>query len=549
MKWSSALRVIGSVLLLIAGLGAAADNAPLPRKKLIMSGWDEPDAAQFRRDIRQFEQYPFDGVILTVPGTRPDGTPLTSHDNLFSAEPWTEAMFAGALADLKATHSTNITDNFLMLWSLPASVDWLDDPGWAIITEKFRIMARIAREGGLRGILFDPEHYGKTNKAWRYLSQPGHAQHTFAEYSAKVRQRGQQTMRAMAAEYPDITLFGYWLLCVNLRALDVSGSLAGLEPEEYGLLVPFVDGWLDVAPPAVKFVDGQEFAYRWDGESPFQAGALRVKNDCQGFVTPANRAKYRAQMHASFGFYLDAYVNPPGSSYYLGHEGEPRVSRLEANLAAAVRAADEYVWIYGEKNRWWPVPPGGRQPATNWTTALPGIEMAMLRAKDPTGAARRLLASSTTNLLLNGDFADVADGKPAKWWMWQDEKQPPGTFGYDKALHAVRLTRVFDGCFGQNIKAQPGERYAVSARAQQKGHGVVTLRVGWKNAAGKWTRNDASLRLTLAGAKPGEWRELAGSVRVPEGVAELVVTLYASGQSDDSDQAWFSDVRLARFGP
>jgi hypothetical protein len=549
MKLPCALFAVVSALLLLSSPGEGVDNAPLPRKKFIMSGWDEPDAAQFHRDMKEFEKYPFDGVILTVPGTKPDGTSFSSHDHLFSAEPWTEAMFAAALADLKATRSAKVTDNFVILWSLPASVDWFDDAGWAVITEKFRIMARVAKAGGLRGILFDPEHYAKTNKAWRYLSQPNRGQHTFAEYCAKVRQRGQQTMRAMAAEYPDTTLFGYWLLSVNLRALDVSGSLAGLEFEQYGLLVPFVDGWLDAAPASVKFVDGQEAAYRWDGDSAFQAGALRVKNDCQGFITPANRTKYRAQVQASFGFYLDAYVNPPGSSYYLGRQGEPRVNRLEANLEAAVRAADEYVWIYGEKNRWWPVPPGGRQPATNWTAALPGIDMALLRAKDPTGAARHLLASSTTNLLLNGDFADLTDSKPAKWWVWQDEDQHTGTFGYDGALRAARLTRMFDGCFGQNLKAQPGERYAVSARVQQAGHGVVTLRVGWKSAAGKWTRNDASLRLTLAGAKPGEWGELAGVVRVPEGVAELVVTLHASGQTEDSDRAWFSDVRLARFGP
>jgi len=549
MRWPSTLLIVVSALLPLASPGESADITPLPRKKLIMSGWDQPDAAQFHRDMKEFEKHPFDGVILTVPGTNPDGTSFSSLDHLFSAEPWNESMFAAALADLQATHSAKVTDNFVILWSLPASVDWFDDAGWAIIAEKFRIMARVARKGGLRGILFDPEHYSETNKAWRYLSQANRAKHSFVEYAARVRQRGQETMRAMAAEYPDITLFGYWLLSVNLRALDAGGSLAALESEEYGLLVSFVDGWLEAAAATVKFVDGQESAYRWDGDSAFQAGALRVKNDCQGFITPGNRAKYRAQVQASFGFYLDAYVNPPGSSYYLGREGEPRVNRLEANLEAAVRAADEYVWIYGEKNRWWPVPPGGRQPATNWTTALPGIEMAMLRAKDPTGAARRLLASTTTNLLLNGDFADVADGRPAKWWVWQDEKQPTGTFDCDGTLRSARLARMFDGCFGQNIKAQPGERYAVSAKAQQIGHGVVTLRIGWKNAAGKWTRNDASLRLALARTKPDEWGEIAGAVRVPDGVTELVVMLHACGQTEDSDRAWFRDVRLARFGP
>jgi len=531
------------LLLLLPFMTEAMDLAPLPHKKFIMSGWDEPDTAQFRQHIAQFEKYPFDGVILTVPGRKPDGQAFSTIDRFFSPEPWTEGMFTNALADLQATHSATVTNNFVILWSLPATVDWFDDAGWSVIREKFRIMARVAKQGGLRGILFDPEHYSETHKAWRYLSQPGRAQHSFDQYYAQVRQRGRETMRAMAGEYPDITIFGYWLLSMNLRSLDAGGSLAGMVAEDYGLLVPFVDGWLDAAPSTVTLVDGQETAYRWDGELPFQRGALGVKNDCQGFISLGNRAKYRAQVQASFGFYLDAYVNPPGSSYYLGRDGEPRADRLEANLEAAARAADEYVWIYGEKYRWWPA----KQPATNWPQAMPGIEMAMLRAKDPTEAARRLLAAATTNLLQNANFAEATNGKPALWWTWQNEKEAQGRFAFDPALGAVRLSQMFDGCYGQNIKVHPGERYAVSAQVRQTGSGVVTLRVGWKNAAGKWSRNDASLRLALSGATPGEWRELTGAVRVPEEMVQLIVTLYAFGQTQPGDEAWFKEIRLARF--
>lgn len=527
-----------------------ADATPLPRKKLIMSGWDQPDVAQFRRDLAQFEKTPFDGVILFVPGKQPDGTPFTSFNNLFSREPWNEAMFADPVADLKAARSTKVTENFLILWSLPGDVDWFDDAGWAVVAEKFRIMARVARSGGLRGILFDPEQYGEKHKAWRYLSQTNWAQRTFADYSAKVRQRGGETMRAMAGEFPDLTLFGYWLTSVCLRAVDDSGSLAGLAAEDYGLYPAFVDGWLAAAPPTVRFVDGQEFAYRWDGEAAFQAGALRVKNDCQVFITPANRAKYRAQVQASFGFYLDAYVNPPGSAYYLGREGEPRVQRLENNLEAAVGAADEYVWIYGEKNRWWPPRDEGAKPSTNWAEALPGIELALLRAKDPAAAARQLLtAASVTNLLRNADFSEATDGRPAHWWVWQDEKEATGAFALDSRLGAARLMKMANGCFGQNISVKPGERYAFGGKLRQAGQGLVTLRVGWKNAAGKWTRGDAAKRLVLPNPPEGEWRELFGSVRVPDGIAELVVTLYANGQTKDPDQAWFDDVRMAKFGP
>jgi len=536
----------------LEALAGPADFEPLARKKLIMTGWDQPDVAQFRRDLAEFEKTPFDGVVLSVPGQTPEGTPFNSYDHLFTREPWTEAMFSESLAGLKAARSTKVTENFLILWSTPGEVDWFDDAGWAVVGEKFRIMARVARQGGLRGILFDPELYGGKNKTWRYRSQPGWAQHPFDEYRAKVRQRGQETMRAMRAEFPDLTVLGYWLTSVCLRALDASGggSVAGLAAEDYGLYPAFVDGWLDAAPATVKFVDGQEFAYRWDGEAAFQAGALRVKHDCQAFITSTNRAKYRAQVQASFGFYLDAYVNPPGSSYYFGREGEPRVQRLANNLAAAVGAADEYVWIYGEQHRWWPPIAPGKKSRTAWTEALPGIERALRNAKSPTEASRWWLTqNSVTNLLRNGNFSEAADSQPANWWVWQEEGPATGTFSLDRDLGAARLTRMANGCFGQNIPVKPGERYAFGGKLRQAGQGLVTLRIGWKNARGEWNRGDAAQRLVLSGPPDGGWQELFGLVQVPDGIAELVVTLYANGQTKATDQAWFDEVRVAKFWP
>jgi len=57
------------------------------------------------------------------------------------------------------------------------------------------------------------------------------------------------------------------------------------------------------------------------------------------------------------------------------------VERLRANTAAAVRAADRYVWIYGEKCRWWPTPNKGVTERT-WPEALPGCEDALRFARD-----------------------------------------------------------------------------------------------------------------------------------------------------------------------
>src|SRR5207302_1841281 len=101
-----------------------------------------------------------------------------------------------------------------------------------------------------------------------------------------------------------------------------------------------------------------------------------LKGAAQELVSPENRAKYRAQVQIGFGIYLDAYRNPPTSPWYIDGKGSPRVDRLQANLAAALRATDEYVWVRGEKARWWPSPKSEGAPPT-WAEALPGSDKIM----------------------------------------------------------------------------------------------------------------------------------------------------------------------------
>ena len=82
-----------------------------------------------------------------------------------------------------------------------------DDEAWAQIVEHWRIAARLANQGGLKGILFDPEAYTEPHRQFAYTSQAGWREHTFAEYAAKARERGREIMQAVAGEYPDITIF------------------------------------------------------------------------------------------------------------------------------------------------------------------------------------------------------------------------------------------------------------------------------------------------------------------------------------------------------
>jgi hypothetical protein len=565
-----------------ARAGGAAPDVRRP-KKLIAVGWDlaglDTRALRDRRD--EMESRPFDGITVYATGRRDDGKPCPLHW-AFLREPWKYEWFAGAVDDCKACRFQRLTDNFLVVLANPGDVDWFDDPGWAAIVEHWRIAARVARDAGLKGIAFDPEPYAPPHAPFQYAAQTGRGQRTFDEYAAKVRQRGREVMGAIAAEYPDLALLCFFMdsICAGATGHADPGPL--LAGEGYGLLPAFVDGWLDAAPPGVTMVDGHESAYLYNSDVAFLEAANLIRGACQELVSPANRAKYRAQVQVGFGIYLDAYVNPPGSPWYVDGLGGPRVERLRANVRAAVRAADEYVWIYGEKCRWWPTANKSVTEKT-WPEVLPGCEDALRFARSPEEWARWKIgelarAGALKNLVVNGDFSaakggaapaavapEPAAGAPepaaeaaghpdrekvalaADWTTWQDDKSK-GVFLLDldagaSGKGAARLAGMADGCFIQKFKVEPGRHLAVEAVRRLRGRGDAVLVVRWQTAGEKWIHEDRDVHVASADPR-GAWGRLFGVVEVPEGAGQLVILLLARGQESPDDVAWFDDVRL-----
>jgi hypothetical protein len=326
-------------------------------------------------------------------------------------------------------------------------------------------------------------------------------------------------------------------------------------------------------------VDGHESSYLYNNDAAFLEAANLIRGACQELVSPENRTKYRAQVQTGFGIYLDAYVNPPSSNWYVDGKGGPRVDRLRANVTAALRAADEYVWVYGEKCRWWPTPNKG-VTEKSWPEALPGCEDALRYARDPADWAvwkmeQTSKGAALENLLTNGDFSQAKPGPgapaasepaasepaagaagdsrpkrhslPASWLTWQDDKSK-GTFALDPDAGAAvnvaaRLSGMADGCFLQKVKVAPGKRFAVGAMRRMQGRGEALLVVRWQTADEKWTSEDKDVHLEGAGQR-GAWGKIFGVVEAPEGAANLVVLLLARGQSSAEDVAWFGQVHV-----
>ncbi|MCX7047933.1 MAG: hypothetical protein NTX50_20910 [Candidatus Sumerlaeota bacterium] len=460
-------------------------------KKLIATGWDHADSRQLRENLAVMEKQPFAGVVVDVTGPI-DAKRRCALRTTFSNKPWERQWFDACVQDLKACKFTRFTDNFLLVGANPGDVDYFDDEGWSAIVAHWRIAAQIAKQSGFKGLLFDPEPYSQPHSQFAYPAQPQKDKHSFEEYCLKARQRGRETMQAVAAEFPEIVLFCCFMNSVNAHAAGQTDPQALLAGQGYGLLPAFFDGWLDAAPPTVTMVDGCESAYSYNSVNAYLEAGNLMHGNCQELVSPANRAKYRAQVQVSFGLYLDAYCNPTTSPWYIDGLGGPREQRLRENVRTALRVADEYVWVYGEKYRWFPTP-NGSVKKEYWPEILPGADRILALASNPIPFARRMISENhPANLARNGDFSaeKIQDedgkiavwkegGRPAGWSAWQADKSK-GVFVWDReigcaAKGAARASNVAEGCFIQSIPARPGEAYAVSCRCRIQGKGDARI--------------------------------------------------------------------------
>src|SRR5205823_5182706 len=119
-----------------------------------------------RDHIADMEKVPFDGIVMTLygngkhnPSTRPDRQ-ASYPSRGWAATAIDRADFAESVAALKETKFHRFTDNFLRFNTVPGDVDWFD-PNFAAVVANFRLLAQIAHDTGMKGIMFDTEAYDR----------------------------------------------------------------------------------------------------------------------------------------------------------------------------------------------------------------------------------------------------------------------------------------------------------------------------------------------------------------------------------------------------
>ena len=331
---------------LILFLPLCASPAETKVKKLIEFGWDEPSTSFMRQHIVEMERAPFDGVVFNVDARKPNGS-----KRRFTWEAWTTNRFEEiemqqAIDDLRATNFQRFTDNFLRFNTTPGKIDWFDD--YSAVIHNCRIAAWTAKQGGVKGLLFDIEQY--EGELFDYRKQRDKETKNWDAYAAKVRERGREVMTAFQDGYPDATIFltfGY--------SLPWNESQSGKRPLadcHYGLLAPFLDGMLDAIKGKTILVDGNEGAYRFRDTNRFAASHRAMKQELLAIVQ-ADKAAYAKHFSFAFGLWMDCDWRKVGWNTVDFSTNFYSPEAFEKSVRAGLQTANDYVWVYTEQPRWW----------------------------------------------------------------------------------------------------------------------------------------------------------------------------------------------------
>jgi hypothetical protein len=317
-------------------------------KRLIYYGWGIRDTQYVRENWQQMEEMPFDGTGIVVAVDRQawqKGETSTTNQlgwQVVGRRPFRVEEFRDSIADLKVPIWQKFTDNFLPV-ALSSSVsaarlNWFDDERWRIITNNFGVVSNIASEGGAKGLIVDPEHYGYA--LFSYMSQQKQLDRPFEEYVEMARRRGREVMLAISSHLPRAMIFSLFGYTLSLRELKGGKDLKDIQCD---LLPAFYDGLLDAMTEGACLIDGYEFAYGFKERRQFHKGYQQIREEALKISQVPDH--YRKKLKAGFGLWLDY---PNQQNYFKPEE-------FKQALKAALEVSDGYVWLYTHGPRFFPL--------------------------------------------------------------------------------------------------------------------------------------------------------------------------------------------------
>lgn len=349
MKKRMLLLSLCSILSLCASESDAAANC-----KLIKMGWDSQTPDYIAANIQEMEKQPFDGIRIKLSNWR-------QASSVFNPEKYPEELMQEDFVNLSKIKWGKFTDNFIGIITCKPEhkhQDWFDDKHWEAILHNIRLVSKAAKIGRCTGIAFDPEAYGWA--MWSYRSAIHSGTKSFKEYKTQVAKRGRQFAEVVLSEIPDAKVL--MLIATEKLQFTTKNGEWSLDAEKCfeassdALLLPFIEGMLEVANGNFEIIDGNEMGYYYEKSEEYINAAKRVHENVPNILLEQSlRDKYKKHVKLGASIYLDEYfaMRPKRTLISNFMNEEERLQWLEHNIYWAFKTTDKYVWIWDEGLNWW----------------------------------------------------------------------------------------------------------------------------------------------------------------------------------------------------
>ena len=271
--------------------------------------------------------------------------------------------------------------------------DFWDDKAWKQVSKNFAIVAKVAKDLGFVGVVFDDEPYSKdaqkminfkfptkkeveknpnkftawekkgAESAWVDTTAYRNPNHTFKEHTDKITSRFQDIMSSMVKEFPQITTLVYLGPSLSHENSNRDHPLVidlGL-PREHELNGAIFTGLKAGLSKEAELYDmGESYKYRKDEhfEQAYQWRKYNIAKDSynddlnesyQWVVPKSQRASWSKEVNVGFMVF-----NIPQNSTYpqFNTLKNTTVKDVGETLNKALKYADKYVIYYCEKQDW-----------------------------------------------------------------------------------------------------------------------------------------------------------------------------------------------------
>ncbi|MDA1178375.1 MAG: SUMF1/EgtB/PvdO family nonheme iron enzyme, partial [Planctomycetota bacterium] len=303
--------------------------------------------------------HPFDGiavpVVLENDWCRQQGlneSVYDLHSMVMTTLPITYSELQEARQDLQKVQWAHVTDNFLWYGVRDGSrggdtdrsytVDSDSTQDWNIVTQTAGHCARLCRESGLQGFIFDTEMYTDYKSGEHY---------PFGLGTPEVwRARGQKWIQAVQKEYPGIKILFFFSW----------GPERDVWPG-YANLTHFMNGILaDIQSPA-RLIHGWESTFWFGGKRILPGGIPYVyPGDRAAFATARHDVKYAWRSYCDNPVKYEQFVESGLAAWvesdpYNLYPGQPSGYRTElpwSNLPYTLAYSDEYVWVWSQQSHY-----------------------------------------------------------------------------------------------------------------------------------------------------------------------------------------------------